>query len=161
MKSHLTDENNAEKAILIGVEPKNVPLKTNQVYLDELEFLAFTAGAQCVKRFTQRLEHPNPKTYIGKGKIQEVTAYVKEHEIDLAIFDDELSPSQIRNLEEFIQCKIIDRSSLILDIFAKNARSQRQFKQYNTDCPYITRFAMSNSSNFFWAKINGRAPYGE
>jgi len=119
LKSHLTNENQPEKAILIGVEPKNVPLKTNQVYLDELEFLAYTAGAQCIKRFTQRLEYPNPKTYIGKGKIEEVTAFVKEQDIDLAIFDDELSPSQIRNLEESFQCKIIDRSGLILDIFAK------------------------------------------
>ncbi|MDB4174177.1 GTPase HflX [Bacteroidia bacterium] len=123
MKSKLNTEKHPEKAILIGVEPKNVPLKSSQVYLDELEFLAYTAGAKTLKRFTQRLEHANPKTYIGKGKIEEVTAYVKQHGIDLAIFDDELSPSQIRNLEEFIHCKIVDRSSLILDIFAKNART--------------------------------------
>jgi GTP-binding protein HflX len=129
LKSHLTNENQPEKAILIGVEPKNVPLKTNQVYLDELEFLAYTAGAQCVKRFTQRLEYPNPKTYIGKGKIEEVAAFVKEHDIDLAIFDDELSPSQIRNLEESFQCKIIDRSGLILDIFAKNAQTAQSRTQ--------------------------------
>lgn len=113
----------AEKAILIGVEPKNTPLNSTSIYLDELEFLAYTAGAETIKRYTQRLEHPNPKTYIGKGKIEEISAFVKVHNIDLAIFDDELSPSQIRNLEEHIQCKIVDRSSLILDIFAKNAQT--------------------------------------
>ena len=143
MKSHLTNENKAEIAILIGVEPKNVPLETNQVYLDELEFLALTAGAECKKRFTQRLEHPNPKTYIGKGKIEEIAAYVKGHDIDCAIFDDELSPSQIRNLEESLQCKIIDRSALILDIFAKNAqtaqaRTQVELAQIEYLLPRLT-----------------------
>jgi GTP-binding protein HflX len=118
-----------EKAILIGVEPKNVPINTNDIYLDELEFLAYTAGAKSIKRFTQRLDHPNPKTYFGKGKIEEIAAYVKSNKIDCAIFDDELSPSQIRNLEEFISCKIIDRSSLILDIFAKNARTAQSRTQ--------------------------------
>ena len=119
----------SERAILIGVEPKNVPLNSNQVYLDELEFLAYTAGAKSIKRFTQRLDFPNPKTYFGKGKIEEIAAYVKANQIDCAIFDDELSPSQIRNLEEFISCKIIDRSSLILDIFAKNARTAQSRTQ--------------------------------
>jgi GTP-binding protein HflX len=118
-----------EKAILIGVEPKNVPINTNDIYLDELEFLAYTAGAKSIKRFTQRLDHPNPKTYFGKGKLEEIAAYVKSNKIDCAIFDDELSPSQIRNLEEFISCKIIDRSSLILDIFAKNARTAQSRTQ--------------------------------
>lgn len=133
-----------EKAILIGVEGKNVPVKTNSVYLDELQFLAYTAGAETVKRFTQRLEYPNPKTYIGKGKLEDISAYVKEHEIDLAIFDDELSPSQIRNLEEHLKCKIIDRSSLILDIFAKNAqtaqaRTQVELAQSEYLLPRLTR----------------------
>jgi GTP-binding protein HflX len=118
-----------EKAILIGVEPKNVPINTNHIYLDELEFLAYTAGAKSIKRFTQRLDFPNPKTYFGKGKMEEIAAYVKANKIDCAIFDDELSPSQIRNLEEFISCKIIDRSSLILDIFAKNARTAQSRTQ--------------------------------
>lgn len=144
MEFQLNYDENAEKAILIGVEPKNVPKKTNDVFLDELEFLAYTAGARTIKRFTQRLEHANPKTYIGKGKIDEVTAYVKEHDIDLAIFDDELSPSQIRNLEEYIQCKIVDRSSLILDIFAKNARTaqartQVELAQSEYLLPRLTR----------------------
>ncbi|MDB9882837.1 GTPase HflX [Bacteroidia bacterium] len=133
-----------EKAILIGVEPKSTPLKSSSVYLDELEFLAYTAGAKTLKRFTQRLENPNPKTYIGTGKMDEITAYVKENEIDLAIFDDELSPSQIRNLEEYIQCKIVDRSSLILDIFAKNAqtaqaKTQVELAQSEYLLPRLTR----------------------
>jgi GTPase len=133
-----------EKAILIGVEPKNTPIKSSSIYLDELEFLAYTAGATTLKRFIQRLEKPHPKTYIGEGKMEEITAYVKEHEIDLAIFDDELSPSQIRNLEEFIQCKIVDRSSLILDIFAKNAqtaqaKTQVELAQSEYLLPRLTR----------------------
>lgn len=129
MKHQVIRTVDPEKAILIGVEPKNVPINTNDIYLDELEFLAYTAGAKSIKRFTQRLDHPNPKTYFGKGKIEEIAAYVKSNKIDCAIFDDELSPSQIRNLEEFISCKIIDRSSLILDIFAKNARTAQSRTQ--------------------------------
>ena len=129
MKHQVIRTVDPEKAILIGVEPKNVPINTNDIYLDELDFLAYTAGAKSIKRFTQRLDHPNPKTYFGKGKIEEIAAYVKSNKIDCAIFDDELSPSQIRNLEEFISCKIIDRSSLILDIFAKNARTAKSRTQ--------------------------------
>ena len=129
MKHQVIRTVDPEKAILIGVEPKNVPINTNEIYLDELDFLAYTAGAKSIKRFTQRLDHPNPKTYFGKGKLEEIAAYVKSNKIDCAIFDDELSPSQIRNLEEFISCKIIDRSSLILDIFAKNARTAQSRTQ--------------------------------
>ncbi len=144
MEFQVNQNKQAEKAILIGVEPKNVPLKTNTVFLDELEFLAYTAGAETAKRFTQRLDHPNPKTYIGKGKLEDIANYVKQHEIDLAIFDDELSPSQIRNLEEFVHCKIVDRSSLILDIFAKNAktaqaRTQVELAQSEYLLPRLTR----------------------
>ncbi len=133
-----------EKAILVGVEPKNTPLKSSKVFLDELEFLATTAGALTVKRFTQRLEYPNPKTYVGIGKVEELAAYIKEYEIDIAIFDDELSPSQIRNLEQEFNCKIVDRSSLILDIFAKNARTaqaktQVELAQSEYLLPRLTR----------------------
>jgi GTP-binding protein HflX len=133
-----------EKAILIGVEPKNSPLKSSKVYLDELEFLATTAGATTYKRFVQRLDYPNPKTYIGQGKLEEIEAYAKDQEIDLAIFDDELSPSQIRNLEKVLKCKIVDRSSLILDIFAKNARTaqartQVELAQSEYLLPRLTR----------------------
>jgi len=144
LENKVNNNKTPEKAILIGVESKNVPIQSSAVYLDELEFLAFTAGAETIKRFTQRLEHPNPKTYIGTGKLEEIIAYVAEHEIDLAIFDDELSPSQIRNLEEHIKCKIVDRSSLILDIFAKNAhtaqsRTQVELAQSEYLLPRLTR----------------------
>lgn len=144
MQHQVIHKKEPEKAILIGVEPKNSPIKSSNIYLDELEFLAYTAGATTLKRFIQRLEKPHPKTYIGEGKMEEITAYVKEHEIDLAIFDDELSPSQIRNLEEFIQCKIVDRSSLILDIFAKNAqtaqaKTQVELAQSEYLLPRLTR----------------------
>lgn len=144
MQHQVINKKEPEKAILIGVEPKNMPIKSSSIYLDELEFLAYTAGATTLKRFVQRLEKPHPKTYIGEGKMEEITAYVKEHDIDLAIFDDELSPSQIRNLEEFIQCKIVDRSSLILDIFAKNAqtaqaKTQVELAQSEYLLPRLTR----------------------
>ncbi len=144
MQHQVIHKKEPEKAILIGVEPKNSPIKSSNIYLDELEFLAYTAGATTLKRFIQRLEKPHPKTYIGEGKMEEITAYVKEHEIDLAIFDYELSPSQIRNLEEFIQCKIVDRSSLILDIFAKNAqtaqaKTQVELAQSEYLLPRLTR----------------------
>ncbi len=144
MEFQVQNSKKTEQAILIGVEPKNVPLKSSKVYLDELEFLATTAGAKTLKRFTQRLDHPNPKTYVGKGKIDEIGAYIKAYEIDLAIFDDELSPSQIRNLEKEFNCKIVDRSSLILDIFAKNARTaqaktQVELAQSEYLLPRLTR----------------------
>ena len=138
MKHQVIQAKNPEKAILIGEETKNVPIHSHHVYLDELEFLAYTAGAKSIKRFTQRLDFPNPKTYFGKGKIEEIATYVKIHAIDCAIFDDELSPSQIRNLEEFFACKIIDRSSLILDIFAKNARTAQARTQVElAQCEYL------------------------
>ena len=144
MQHQVIHKKEPEKAILTGVEPKNTPIKSSSIYLDELEFLAYTAGATTLKRFVQRLEKPHPKTYIGEGKMEEITAYVKANEIDLAIFDDELSPSQIRNLEEFIQCKIVDRSSLILDIFAKNAqtaqaKTQVELAQSEYLLPRLTR----------------------
>ena len=144
MDHKVNNKKTPERAILIGVEPKNVPLKSNNVYLEELEFLAFTAGAETIKWFTQRLDNPNPKTYIGSGKIEEIAAYIKINSIDLAIFDDELSPSQIRNLEEHFQCKIVDRSSLILDIFAKNAqtaqaKTQVELAQSEYLLPRLTR----------------------
>ena len=122
-----------EKAILIRTEPEKAvmvalirPEQTEQQiqeYLDELEFLALTAGAVVVKRFFQRLQHPDPRTFIGSGKAAEVGAYCEEHGVELVIFDDDLSGKQTNILEEIVKCKIIDRSTLILDIFAKNAQS--------------------------------------
>lgn len=114
-----------EKAVLIAVESQLQDRAKTTEYLEELAFLATTAGADVVKSFVQRMSAPNPKTYVGTGKLEEINSYISDRSIDLAIFDDELSPSQIRNLENSLSCRIIDRSALILDIFARNARTTR------------------------------------
>ncbi len=111
-------------------------------YLDELEFLTYTAGGEVVKRFTQRMNTPNPKTFIGSGKMEEVQAFVKENEIGSVIFDDELSPAQQKNIERLLRCKILDRTSLILDIFAQRAqthyaRTQVELAQYQYLLPRL------------------------
>ena len=112
-----------ESAILIAVETPFQEL-SSQEYLDELDQLVRTAGASPKKRFIQKLDHPNPKSYVGKGKLEEIQAYVAEHEIDIAVLDDELSPAQIRNLETDLKnVKVLTRTHLILDIFAKNAQT--------------------------------------
>ncbi len=118
----------------------------NQVneYLDELEFLAETAGAVTVRRFTQKLEHADTRTFVGKGKMEEIIAFVKANDIQIAIFDDELTPTQIRNIEKIIGCRVIDRTNLILDIFAKRARTaqakvQVELAQYRYLLPRLTR----------------------
>ena len=133
-----------EKAILIGlITPDTTPEKVYE-YLDELAFLAKTAGAQPIRNFTQRLKHPDTTTFLGKGKIEEVRVYAEEHCIELIIFDDDLSPSQIRNIQKiFENCKIIDRSNLILDIFASRAqtaqaRTQVELAQYEYLLPRLT-----------------------
>ena len=113
--------NDHEKAVLIGVIHKNQDATKVEEYLDELEFLTFTAGGEVVKRFIQRINVPNPKTYIGSGKMMEVEDFVKDNEIGSVIFDDELSPVQQRNIEKQLRCKILDRTGLILDIFAQRA----------------------------------------
>ncbi|MCO4854861.1 MAG: GTPase HflX, partial [Flavobacteriaceae bacterium] len=110
---------NYEKSVLIGVITKAQPEEKMKEYLDELEFLTYTAGGEVLKRFVQRIDVPNPKTYIGTGKMLEVAEFVKEHEIGAVIFDDELSPGQQKNIERELKCKIVDRTSLILDIFAQ------------------------------------------
>jgi GTP-binding protein HflX len=118
-----------ESAILVAVELKQQNEVKTKEYLDELAFLARTAGAEVKKAFVQRLEYPNPKTYVGTGKLADIVTYAQENDIDMAIFDDELSPSQIRNLESELKIKIIDRSALILDIFARNARTAQSRAQ--------------------------------
>lgn len=129
MGDFIQTETVIESAILVAVEQKQQnELKTRE-YLDELAFLARTAGAEVKKSFVQRLEYPNPKTYVGTGKLADIVTYVKDNDIDMAIFDDELSPSQIRNLESELKIKIIDRSALILDIFARNARTAQSRAQ--------------------------------
>lgn len=132
-----------EKAVLIGVINKNQDEIKVTEYLDELEFLTFTAGGEVTQRFTQRMDVPNPKTLIGSGKMEEVERYVKENEIGSVIFDDELSPAQQRNIEKQLRCKIIDRTSLILDIFAQRAqtsyaRTQVELAQYEYLLPRLT-----------------------
>ena len=132
-----------EKAVLIGVLNKDQNEDKVNEYLDELEFLTYTAGGEVQKRFTQRVEVPNPKTYIGSGKMEEVQRYVKENEIGSVIFDDELSPAQQNNIEKLLRCKILDRTSLILDIFAQRAqtsyaRTQVELAQYEYLLPRLT-----------------------
>ena len=112
-----------EKAVLVSVVKSDQTEKQVLEYLDELEFLAQTAGANVRKKIIQKLPHPDSRTFIGSGKAEEVRDYVEKHEIDLVIFDDDLSGKQTNTLEEIIKCKIVDRSSLILDIFANNAKS--------------------------------------
>ena len=135
-----------EKAVLIGLITPDVTKEQAYEYLDELSFLADTAGAKPVRNFTQKLPHPDNKTFLGKGKIEEVRLYAEENEIKLIIFDDDLSPSQIRNIEKIFgeDTKILDRSNLILDIFASRAqtaqaRTQVELAQYQYLLPRLTR----------------------
>ena len=107
-----------EKTVLIGIVTRNQDEEKLNEFLDELEFLTYTAGGEVVKRFTQRMDMPHSKSIIGTGKMEEVRAYVEEHEIGTVVFDDELSPAQFRNIERTLKAKIIDRTNLILDIFA-------------------------------------------
>ncbi len=133
-----------EKAVIVGLI--NQAQGENQVkeYLDELEFLADTAGAVVLKRFTQKLDIPNTATFVGPGKLEEISNYIKVEEADTIIFDDELSPTQLRNLERTLECKVLDRTNLILDIFAKraqtaHAKTQVELAQYQYLLPRLTR----------------------
>jgi GTP-binding protein HflX len=133
-----------EKAVLVGVIYKDQSPEVARDYLNELALLAETAGAETREVFTQRLEVPNPKTFIGAGKLSEVKQFVQDEEIDLVIFDDELSPSQIRNIERELNCRILDRTNLILDIFAgraqtAHAKTQVELAQYQYLLPRLTR----------------------
>lgn len=139
----ITQEQN-EKAVLVGLVTRSQDERKTDEYLDELAFLADTAGAEPVARFTQKLEYPNPRTYVGTGKLEELRQYVEENEIGLVIFDDELSPKQVANIEKELKVKILDRTSLILDIFAKRAqtataRTQVELAQYQYLLPRLTR----------------------
>lgn len=135
-------EHTYEKAVLVGLITKEQDEEKLTEYLDELEFLAYTAGATVEKRFTQKLAQPDSKTFVGKGKMEEIRDFVKEHEIGTIIFDDELSPSQLKNLEREIEVKILDRTNLILDIFAQRAqtsyaRTQVELAQYEYLLPRL------------------------
>ena len=118
-----------ETAVLIGVITLSQDENTVKEYLDELSFLLETAGGKELKRFTQKLERPHPNTFVGQGKIDEFSHFVKENEVDVAVFDDELSPSQLRNIEKILKCKILDRNNLILDIFARRAKTAQSKTQ--------------------------------
>jgi GTPase len=133
-----------EKAILIGLITQNQDEEKLNEYMDELEFLAHTAGAEVYKRFTQKLDQPNSRTFVGRGKLEEINTYAQENEIDTIIFDDELTPSQLKNIEKELDRKIIDRTNLILDIFAQRAetsyaRTQVELAQYEYLLPRLTR----------------------
>lgn len=131
-----------EKTVLIGIVTKDQPEDKLKEYLDELEFLTYTAGGEVAKRFSQKLDFPNPKTFIGTGKMDEVKNYVIENNIGTAIFDDELSPAQQKNIEKILKCKVLDRTNLILDIFAQRAqtsyaRTQVELAQYEYLLPRL------------------------
>jgi GTP-binding protein HflX len=133
-----------EKCVLVGVISGDITEEQAEEYIDELEFLAVTAGAVTMQKFLQKLPVPNPKTYVGSGKLEEIRQYVDEHEIDLIIFDDELSPSQARNIERSLDKKVLDRNNLILDIFASRARTahaktQVELAQLQYLLPRLTR----------------------
>lgn len=144
-KSFETKKVEEERAVLVGLiikgEQEEEQLKE---YLDELAFLAKTAGAVTIKRFTQKVSHPDSRTFVGKGKLNEIKVFIQENEIGLVIFDDELSPSQLRNIERELEVKILDRSNLILDIFASraqtaHARAQVELAQLQYLLPRLTR----------------------
>jgi len=127
-----------EKTILIGVITKDQNQEKSKEYLDELEFLTFTAGGDVVKRFTQKMDIPNSKTFIGTGKMEDVKKFIDEHAIGTAIFDDELSPAQERNISAILNCKVLDRTNLILDIFAQRAQTSYARTQVElAQCEYL------------------------
>ena len=136
-----------ETCVLVGIITKQQSRDLLEEYLDELAFLALTANAVCLKRFTQSLDHPDSRTFVGSGKLNEIKEYVEEHKPDMIIFDDELSPSQLRNLEKEFKdkgVKVLDRNNLILDIFASRARTahaktQVELAQYEYMLPRLTR----------------------
>ena len=133
-----------ERTVLVGLVCKNETEAKVKEHIDELDFLARTAGAEPVKRFIQKLDYPNPRTYVGTGKLEEIRRYVEENEIGLIIFDDDLSSKQVANIEKELKIKILDRTSLILDIFAKRAqtataRTQVELAQYQYLLPRLTR----------------------
>lgn len=144
IEDNIINKEENERTVLVGlVTQKQSEAKVNE-YLDELEFLAKTAGAEPERRFIQKLDYPNPRTYVGTGKLEEIRQYVEDHDIGLVIFDDDLSSKQVLNIEKELKVKILDRTSLILDIFAKRAqtataRTQVELAQYQYLLPRLTR----------------------
>ena len=135
---------NTERAVLVALISGSQDERQALEYLDELEFLADTAGAIVLKKFTQKLDRPNTATFVGSGKLEEIGTYIKMTEVDTVIFDDELTPTQLRNIERNLECKVLDRTNLILDIFAKraqtaHAKTQVELAQYQYLLPRLTR----------------------
>ena len=131
-----------ERTVLVGIITLDQPKLVLEEYLNELNFLTYTAGGTVIKRFTQKMNSPDPKTFLGKGKMEELSSYIKIHDINSVIFDDELSPAQQANIEKFLKCKIVDRTGLILDIFAHRAqtsyaRNQVELAQYQYILPRL------------------------
>lgn len=144
MKDLVIQKEMNERAVLVGLITPQQPESKALEYLDELAFLADTAGAETVKVFTQKVDWPNPRTFVGKGKLEEIHAYVEENEIGMVIFDDDLSTKQVSNIERELGVKILDRTTLILDIFAKRAqtataKTQVELAQYQYLLPRLTR----------------------
>ena len=144
MRDFIITEAKSEEAVLVGLITRNQNEAQAKEYLDELDFLSRTAGVQPVERFIQRIDQPHAVTFVGKGKLEEIRQYVEEHEIGLVIFDDELTPKQLRNIEQVLKVKILDRTSLILDIFASRAttayaKTQVELAQYRYMLPRLTR----------------------
>jgi GTP-binding protein HflX len=129
---------NFERTVIVGIITQNQSEEKLNEYLDELEFLTYTAGGQVIKRFFQKLERPNPKTFLGTGKMDEIGVFIKEKDISTVIFDDELSPSQQKNISKILDCKILDRTNLILDIFAQRAETSYARTQVElAQCQYL------------------------
>ncbi|WP_026703867.1 GTPase HflX [Flavobacterium soli] len=129
---------NFEKTIIVGIITQKQDEEKLNEYLDELEFLTFTAGGEVIKRFSQKMERPNPKTFVGTGKMEEIHLYIKENEVSTVIFDDELSPSQQKNITKILNCKVLDRTNLILDIFAQRAETSYARTQVElAQCQYL------------------------
>lgn len=129
---------NFERTIIVGIVTQNQSEEKLTEYLDELEFLTYTAGGEVIKRFSQKLEKPNPKTFLGTGKMDEINIYIKEKNISTVIFDDELSPSQQKNISKILDCKVLDRTNLILDIFAQRAETSYARTQVElAQCQYL------------------------
>ena len=129
---------NFERTVIVGIITQNQTEEKLTEYLDELEFLTFTAGGEVIKRFSQKLERPNPKTFLGTGKMDEISCYIKEKYISTVIFDDELSPSQQKNISKILDCKVLDRTNLILDIFAQRAETSYARTQVElAQCQYL------------------------
>ena len=127
-----------EKSIVVGIVTQNQSEDKLNEYLDELEFLTFTAGGTVVKRFSQKMDKPNPKTFVGTGKLEEIKYYIKDNDIKTVIFDDELTPSQSKNITKELDCKVLDRTNLILDIFAQRAETSYARTQVElAQCQYL------------------------